>query len=48
MSGYPGDALAGVTGSGGARTVAKPFTVETLLRPVREALDAAAAATTSR
>ncbi|MEN3343301.1 MAG: hypothetical protein V7644_2705 [Actinomycetota bacterium] len=42
MSGYPGDELRGVTGHAGL--VAKPFTLETLLRPVRGALDAAAAA----
>jgi len=42
MSGYPGDALLGV--SGGADHVAKPFTVETLLRPVRHAVDTSVAA----
>ena len=40
MSGYPGEDLVGVTSSTGL--VPKPFTVETLLQPVRDALDAVA------
>jgi CheY-like chemotaxis protein len=42
MSGDPGDALLGISGNTGH--VAKPFTMETLLRPVRQTLDAASAA----
>jgi DNA-binding NtrC family response regulator len=40
MSGYPGEDLVGVTSSTGL--VPKPFTLETLLEPVRHALDAVA------